>query len=360
MMVPPPVSQQPQVESPQDNIGTISVQSLLKQMHDAGVPYDRAVKELSRYDYLLTAADKEKARQIQAVTEAQRAAQQAYKDTLDSERLKQTEKHQDAQDNARNRQIEAMVSRMNRGSGDDKGNWTIQNVNGKTKLFNTKTGEFKDPPEGYDTVTKESGSSTGGRGGAFNETMRNTVKYDIGELDKSLAEMRKDQGGVTSIFFGDKDSSGYSRFVKNELTSEDRQKYDLYANRIAPALAGLQTQGRGQVSDAKIKSAKSLIPEPGNAPEVIEEKLNYIQYLRDTSMGILAGYDPDDLVGKSSSDIKKMVSAKRGGGAGVPSAPTNSAPSFSSTADADAAGKAGKLKPGQKITINGQSGVWYP
>ena len=96
MMVPPPVSQQPQVESPQDNIGTISVQSLLKQMHDAGVPYDRAVKELSRYDYLLTAADKEKARQIQAVTEAQRAAQQAYKDTLDSERLKQTEKHQDA------------------------------------------------------------------------------------------------------------------------------------------------------------------------------------------------------------------------------------------------------------------------
>ena len=41
----------------------------------------------------------------------------------------------------------------------------------------------------------------------------------------------------------------------------------------------------------------------------------------------------------------------RGGGG-------NQMPTFGSEADAAAAAKAGKIKPGDRITINGQTGTW--
>jgi hypothetical protein len=57
--------------------------------------------------------------------------------------------------------------------------------------------------------------------------------------------------------------------------------------------------------------------------------------------------------------IEKELARKTGAkGTGLSGSPEKATTSFASEADAAAAAKAGKLKPGTRITINGVSGTW--
>lgn len=122
-------------------------------------------------------------------------------------------------------------------------------------------------------------------------TMIHTVQLDERELDMSLDLMRKAGPEATASAFFDtsKDKGALTRWVENTLTPEDYQTYDVAANRIATAVAGIQSMGRGQVSDEKIRQARKLVPAPGDKPGTIKLKLDYLQGIREWSDDIIKG-----------------------------------------------------------------------
>lgn len=122
-------------------------------------------------------------------------------------------------------------------------------------------------------------------------TMIHTVQLDEREIDMSLDLMRKAGPEATASAFFDtsKDKGALTRWTENSLTSEEYQKYDVAANRIATAVAGIQSMGRGQVSDEKIRQARKLVPAPGDKTGTINRKLDYIQGIRDWADAIIRG-----------------------------------------------------------------------
>lgn len=138
-------------------------------------------------------------------------------------------------------------------------------------------------------------------------TMRNTVKLDISEIDYALENMRSHPGQTASIFFQDKGKGTLARWYDNKLTPEEYQEYDVYANRIATAIAGMQSMGRGQVSDEKIRQAQKLVPVPGDSDGTIQTKFAQIQRIRDNANQILAGKTPDQIQGGHSDKDKEAL-----------------------------------------------------
>ena len=128
------------------------------------------------------------------------------------------------------------------------------------------------------------------------QTMRNTVKLDISEIDYALDNMKKQGPGATaSIFFESPDAGTIGRWRNKELTPDEQQQYDVYANRLSTAIAGIQSMGRGQISDEKVRQARKLVPVPGDADQTIQTKLAAIQRIRDQANQIMKGRQPDDI-----------------------------------------------------------------
>lgn len=141
-------------------------------------------------------------------------------------------------------------------------------------------------------------------GSAGQQTMRNTVKLDISELDLALGKLKQDE--TSSPFFMDrKDKGAATRWATNKLTPTEMQTYDVYANRIATAIAGIQSMGRGLISDSKVNEARKLVPAPGDAPETIKAKLGQIKAIRDNANEILKGKSPDELLKPKPSDADR-------------------------------------------------------
>ena len=160
-------------------------------------------------------------------------------------------------------------------------------------------------------VAGDDGEAIQSAGSPGQQTMRNTVKLDITEIDYALQEIGKLNSKTASPFFLDSGTPGATgRWTKNALNPGEMQQYDVYANRVATAIAGMQSMGRGQVSDAKIASAQKLVPVPGDSDATIKAKLSSIQRIRDNANDILAGKSPDDIKGgKTMSDDDKQAAA---------------------------------------------------
>lgn len=208
---------------------------------------------------------------------------------------------------------------------------------GKPQMFTDANGNVFSRvllPDGSISVRDSKGRQVGQDGEPMpqqaspgQQTMRNSVKLDVFELDNALSQM-KDIGGTVSLFFGDKDDKGaLRRWADNKATPDDMQNYDVAANRVAAAIASIQSMGRGQVSDEKIKQARKLLPAPGDTERTIQNKLKNIQMIREGANAIMSGKDPSAMLKGAS---------------------------FATEAEAEAAVKAGKIKPGDKITIGGR------
>lgn len=174
---------------------------------------------------------------------------------------------------------------------------------GKPVMFQDENGQTFSQvlmPDGSIITRDASGRPVEGgvrrKGAAGQETMRNTVQLDLSEVDYSLENMSKD--GTASLFFMDHgDKGALTRWRDNKLTPTEMQQYDVYANRIASAIAGIQSMGRGQVSDEKIRQAQKLVPQPGDEPATIQAKKAAIKRIRDNAAAIMGGKKADDLRG---------------------------------------------------------------
>jgi len=147
------------------------------------------------------------------------------------------------------------------------------------------------------------------KGSAGQETMRRTVELDLSEIDMSLKNMAKDMSQTSSLFFMDHAEKGaFTRWTENKLTPTEKQLYDVYSNRIASAIAGIQSMGRGQVSDEKIKQAQKLVPQPGDDPATIKTKLAYIKGIRDNAASIMQGKKADEIKPETSPEDQAAIS----------------------------------------------------
>lgn len=122
------------------------------------------------------------------------------------------------------------------------------------------------------------------------EQAKAIVRTDIAEIDYGLDEIAKLRSKTTSPFFmqeGEGHLSAFHRFTQNKLTPSEQQQYDAYANRIATAIAGAQTQGKNRPTEAARQEAKRLLPTPGDTQATIDAKLKTIKRLRDIAHEVL-------------------------------------------------------------------------
>lgn len=169
--------------------------------------------------------------------------------------------------------------------------------------------------------------AAGGKG--MSPTMKHSVQMDIQELNQSLEKIGTLKTKKGSPFFNADKPGFWSSLTGKAATPEEMQVYDVYANRMAVAIASIQSMGRGQVSDSKVREARKLVPTLGDKPETIKAKLAQIRAI----------------TGMAQKEMNQEGSPAAGS-------------SFSTEAEAEAAAKAGTLKPGARVTIGGQTGTW--
>ena len=166
-------------------------------------------------------------------------------------------------------------------------------------------------------------------------TMKHAVQLDIRELNQSLEKIGTLKTQTGSPFFSAEKPGFWSSLTGKAATPEEMQVYDVYANRIAVAIAGVQSMGRGLISDSKVNEARKLVPTLGDKPETIKAKLAQIKAITDMAAQEMGG-----------------TGGQASGAAAAPGS------SFSTEAEAEAAAKAGTLKPGARVIIGGQTGTW--
>jgi hypothetical protein len=288
-MAPPPLGQQPQ--QPQGQQQQPDPASMLRRMAaDPSVSNEAFLAAQEQMKPLIAMQQQDLAIQ----REARAAAQTTYQNILAERRLAQQDSRLDEQ-SRHDRSMEDRQTRALDEKGqtkpkmsvirDDKGMRYTQTVNpdGSITMKDAK-GREVDP----ETVHPA--------GSAGQETMRNAVKLDITELDYALDKIKGLDVKTASPWFADKgDKGAMRRFFNNDLTPTEMQRYDVFANRIAPAIASLQTMGRGQISDAKVAAAAKLIPQPGDDDATVNDKLSAIKALRDRANAVQQGKSPDSI-----------------------------------------------------------------
>jgi hypothetical protein len=147
-------------------------------------------------------------------------------------------------------------------------------------------------PTGEDVTAKVKPVEKGG----LTPVQLGTVEKDIFEAKKFLDKTKSNQ--TSSLFFLDQnaDKSAIRRFTENKLTREESQIYDVYANRLANAIVGMQSLGRYRGAVKSIDEARKMVPSPGDTPATIKAKREYIdEFTRDT----------DDELSKLSKNTKR-------------------------------------------------------
>ncbi len=134
--------------------------------------------------------------------------------------------------------------------------------------------------EQFDKVSaKKGGASTVQE--KMNPVMLASVMLDMKEVDYGLAEIEKLATQTASPFFEDAHGGNFAmRMLKKYGTPDERQQYDVLANRFSQAIASMQAMGRGQITDARIAEAKKLVPVPGDTKAAVRTKLNAIRKIR--------------------------------------------------------------------------------
>lgn len=145
-------------------------------------------------------------------------------------------------------------------------------------------------------------------------------------------------------------------------------------NALQTALQPLR--GTGRVSNTEFNQALSALPKITDQPETIRAKLKYLNLATDWAMtrqqhyleNLGSGLNRYQAFQRAQKEtpIPEVPDFYSGGGAAAPAtqpapAATTASqnPVFASEAEAAAAHAAGKIKPGDKITVAGQSGVWH-
>lgn len=119
--------------------------------------------------------------------------------------------------------------------------------------------------------------------GGLTPVQMGTVEKDIFEAKKFLE--RTKPGQTSSLFFLDQspDKSALRRFTENKMTTQESQLYDLYANRLANAIVGMQSLGRYRGAVKSIDEARKMVPAPGDTEATIKAKRDYIEeFTRDS------------------------------------------------------------------------------
>jgi hypothetical protein len=144
--------------------------------------------------------------------------------------------------------------------------------------FHPSTGRYT-TPTGEDVTALVKPLEKGG----MTPQQLGTVEKDIFEAKKFLEKTKP--GQTSSLFFLDEtsDKSAVRRFTENKMTRQESQLYDIYANRVANAIVGMQSLGRYRGAVKSIDEARKLVPAPGDTEATIKAKREYIEeFTRDT------------------------------------------------------------------------------
>jgi hypothetical protein len=115
----------------------------------------------------------------------------------------------------------------------------------------------------------------------MNPTMLASVRLDIGEVDLALGNIKKLATDTAGPYYAYDHAGPLGNIMGRALTSDQQQQYETAMNRMAVAIASMQSMGRGQISDAKVNEARKLVPQLGDKPGNRKFKLQQIQKLRD-------------------------------------------------------------------------------
>lgn len=115
----------------------------------------------------------------------------------------------------------------------------------------------------------------------MNPTMLASVKLDIAETRNALDKIKGLTTDTAGAFFSVEHAGPLASLFHRAATPEQMQNYDAYANRLAVAIASMQSMGRGQISDAKVSEARKLVPAPGDKKSTIGVKLGQIRRIAD-------------------------------------------------------------------------------
>lgn len=123
--------------------------------------------------------------------------------------------------------------------------------------------------------------------------------------------------------------------LTNWLAPEKAQQYAQASEQWAEAYLRLKTGAATNADEIK-RNARAYFPQPGDEPQTIIQK-NQMRAKAIQDVSIVAGRGVN------------KAPAGGGGGGGM---------TFATEADAAAAARAGKIKPGDRITVGGQTGTW--
>ena len=188
----------------------------------------------------------------------------------------------------------------------DKVESKTMNVDGypSAVLFDPRKGKYLDPVTHADISSRVKPLERSG----LTAVQMGTVEKDIFEAKKFLE--KTDPKGTSSLWFMEQSDKGaIRRFAENKLSTKEQQMYDVYANRLANAIVGMQSLGRYRGAVKSIDEARKLVPVPGDALETIKAKRDYIdEFTRDS----------DDELSKLSSKPREKLMAPKVPGAGAP------------------------------------------
>lgn len=109
-------------------------------------------------------------------------------------------------------------------------------------------------------------AKTGTVADKMNPTMLASVRLDIQEGRQALETVKQLQAQTTGPYFAHDNASPIASLLHKELTTDQQQQYETLMNRMAVAIASVQSMGRGQISDAKVNEARKLVPQLGDTP----------------------------------------------------------------------------------------------
>jgi hypothetical protein len=159
--------------------------------------------------------------------------------------------------------------------------------------------------------------------GLYDQLEAAASKIDFGD-SKTLSQVRK---GLQSHVYANEDIQAYVTILED-----------------ARAELGTVLSRSGQLTDVARVQAKHALPDTASLGEIKAA----ITASRKASYAVMHGNTTVMNALKSGKTIEQALAAQQAGGS----------KSFANEAAAAAARKAGKIKPGDKITVSGQSGTW--
>lgn len=305
---PPQQPQAPQpipAEAPAE--GSLNFQTAAKMLAQKGISGPAMVDALDRLKPYLDEQAKQDAASLKAQLSIQKATMDAMKLQLSGRHEDALEANQAAMRGLQEQRLSIEASRAAseaaaRGRAATDREAALDQAKIPTGYErDPKTGKLK-PMEGgpYDPASPnykapKGATRTGTIADKMNPTMLASVKLDIQEGRNGLDTIKKLTTDTAGPYFAHDQASPLAAIMGRALTTEQQQQYEVAMNRMAVAIASVQSMGRGQISDAKVNEARKLVPQLGDKPGTRQLKLQQIQKifdLADQTLSSKAGGNP--------------------------------------------------------------------